>query len=451
MDMPLVPATPVPLLQWDNVSFGYQRDEPLFQGVSFTIQRGEMVSLLGPNGAGKTSLIRLTSGTVSPTSGSIFLNGKLLGDLSRRTTARAIAVVPQEVTMPFAYTVRQMIELGRTPHLQTFSWGMLGHDDRYHVDRALTLTKTADMADRLFNELSGGERQRVLVAMALSQNPDLLLLDEPTAHLDVRHQLEVLELISHLNRETGLTVLASLHDLNLAARYFPRLLLFQRGIVADGPPSSTLDPALLEQVYHVRVHVGIMRGSRHFSIAAPGEDVTARGLPVRPRVHVVAGGGTGDLVMRALTEADIPFTAGALNIGDSDMTLAERLAVTVITEAPFAAIGPQARRATLAAMRDAGQVIICPIPLGQGNIALLAATRQAMMDGTRVMLFEPTWVSDPNADQSLTLKEILRTRDYADGAGIAAYLELLTLGAIIVSDSVTLIQQCHLYATGSRV
>ena len=146
----------------------------------------------------------------------------------------------------------------------------------------MAATSVAELADRSFNELSGGERQRVLVALALAQTPRLLLLDEPTAHLDIHHQIEVLELVARLNRETGLTVLASLHDLNLAARYFPRLILFQRGIVADGPPSTALDPALLGAVYAMPVQGGILRGARHLSVLPP-TDALSRGMRRRGR------------------------------------------------------------------------------------------------------------------------------------------------------------------------
>ncbi|MBF6592692.1 MAG: ABC transporter ATP-binding protein, partial [Ktedonobacterales bacterium] len=349
--------TAEPLVRCAGVTFGYDPAAAVVRDVTFAIPSGAMVGLLGPNGAGKTSLLRLLSGAQQPQAGTISFGGSNLSALSRREAAQAIAVVPQDLTMPFAYTVRQMVEMGRTPHLRLLGWGMLESADRAAVDRALVETHTRDLANRVFNELSGGERQRVLVAMALAQTPRLLLLDEPTAHLDVRHQIDVLELVARLNRATGLTVLASLHDLNLAARYFPRLILFQRAIIADGPPSAVLAPDLLEQVYHVRVQVGILRGARHLSILPPGADTAAGESAPHPQAHVVAGGGTGDLVMRALVEAGIPFTAGALNVGDSDHALAEHLALAVISEPPFAPVSEQSQRATIEAMQAAGTVM----------------------------------------------------------------------------------------------
>src|SRR5438045_7346620 len=129
------------------------------------------------------------------------------------------------------------------------------------------------LAKRIFNELSGGERQRVIVAMALAQQPKLLLLDEPTAHLDIKYQIDVLELVQRLNRERGVTVIAAMHDLNLAARYFPRLILFQRGVVADAGPAEVLDPKLLSRVYDVNVQVGILRGAEHLSVLRPSDEI----------------------------------------------------------------------------------------------------------------------------------------------------------------------------------
>src|SRR5262249_13042830 len=161
--------------------------------------------------------------------------------------------VPQDFSAQFAYTVRQIVALGRMPYR-----GILGVErdcDRRAVEEALVATGVVNLAERVFNELSGGERQRVLVALAIGQRRPSVLLDEPTAHLDIKHQIEVLELLRRLNRMRGLTVLAALHDLNLAARYFPRLILFRNAVVAEGAPARVLDGALLSRVYETPVQV----------------------------------------------------------------------------------------------------------------------------------------------------------------------------------------------------
>src|SRR5207245_5252151 len=161
------------------------------------------------------------------------------------------------------------------------------------------------------NELSGGDRERVMMSMALAQQPILLLLDEPTSHLDIKYQIETLELVQHLNRQRGVTVIAAMHDLNLAARYFPRLLLFQRGIVADAAPAEVLEPGVLRRVYGVDVQVGILRGAEHISVLPPGSEIAEEDLfrerGQRPLVHVMAGGGTGGMERRACAGGHMTF------------------------------------------------------------------------------------------------------------------------------------------------
>src|SRR6266487_4200333 len=290
-----------PFLVVEGVTFGYGR-EPLLYNVHVQVQAGEMVGLLGPNGSGKTTLLRLLSGVYRPQHGRILLEGYDLLQWSRRTVARRIAVVPQELHMPFAFTVEQMVSLGRTPFVDFL--GSLGERDKNMVKDALQAAAIESLADRIFNQLSGGERQRVMIAMALAQEPRLLLLDEPTSHLDIKFQIETLELVQRLNWERGVTVIAAMHDLNLAARYFPRLLLFQRGIVADAGPAEVLEPGLLGRVYGINVQVGILRGAQHLSILPPSDEVSEEeGVSsVQPQVLVMAGGGSGELLMRDLAD-----------------------------------------------------------------------------------------------------------------------------------------------------
>jgi len=322
-----------PALAFESVSFGYGRRQ-VVRDVTFQMAAGEMVGLLGPNGAGKSTLLGLGAGTLRPMRGVVRLQGDDVNGLSRREVARRLAVAPQEFTVQFAYTVRQIVELGRMPHHDLLS--MPRHEDARAIGMALEAADIEHLADRIFNDLSGGEKQRVIVALTLAQEAPILLLDEPTTHLDIRYQIEILELLRKLNGERKLTVLAALHDLNLAARYFPRLILFHETIIVDGPPARVLDAELLSAVYETPVRVGILRGEDHLSVLPPGQ---ANPLVWQPEklssgeaamVHVIAGGGSGELMMRALVDADIAFSAGPLNAGDSDYTLAQRLAVSCI-------------------------------------------------------------------------------------------------------------------------
>jgi len=230
-----------------QVCFGY--DGPaVLRDITLRIGDGERVAILGPNGVGKTTLLKLLSGTPAPNQGSILLDGRELRAVPRRELARQIAVVPQDLAIPFAFTAREIVELGRTPHLGMLQ-GFRAHD-RQAVERAMELTDTTRLGDRIINELSGGERQRVIIAMALAQEPQILLLDEPTHLLDITRQAEILDLVTKLNRDRGLTVVAAIHDLNLAGAYFHRLIILHQGkVLAEGPPEAVLRAEIVEKAY----------------------------------------------------------------------------------------------------------------------------------------------------------------------------------------------------------
>lgn len=249
------------LLSAQKIEFGYNGHDVLHH-VDLALPTGRLMALLGPNGSGKTTLLKVLCGILLARAGSVTWNGRNLATLKRRDIAKRIALVPQELTVPFAFTVEEMVLLGRTPHVRP----LLGESSRDHdaVERALQLTETRSLAHRVYGELSGGERQRVVIAMALAQiddadsegAPAVLLLDEPTVHLDINHQIEILELIRKLNRERGLTVLATMHDLNLASLYFDRLILLNEGrIVTEGSPREVLSKERVHQVFGANVLV----------------------------------------------------------------------------------------------------------------------------------------------------------------------------------------------------
>jgi iron complex transport system ATP-binding protein len=429
------------LLEVRGITFGYGH-QPLFYDVDLQVRAGEMVGLLGPNGAGKTTLLRLLSGVLSPQQGQVLLEGHDLRQWGRRGAARLIAVVPQELHVPFAFTVEHMVSLGRTPFISLF--GLQTKHDQAIIQQAMSVTEIIPLAGRVFNELSGGERQRVMIGMALAQEPRLLLLDEPTSHLDIKYQVDILELIQQLNRELGVTVVASMHDLNLAARYFPRLVLFQHGIVADASPTEVLEPRLLRRVYGVNVQVGILRGAQHLSVLPPGSDETdeEHGPSQQALVLVMAGGGSGELLMRALADAHVPFIAGALNIGDSDHTLALHLAEEVITEQPYAPISPAALEQVHSSLARVALLILCPVPIGPGNLALLREAVSAALQGVRVLILTPS-LSDArpagatkcNEEEPEMLQRTgIASRDYTSGEGVKLVGELLQTGATVAES-----------------
>src|SRR5260221_2526074 len=422
------------VLEVCGVTFGYGR-QPLFNDVYLQVQVGEMVGLLGPNGAGKTTLLRLLSGVLSPQQGQVLLEGRDLRQWGRRGAAQHIAAVPQELDVPFAFTVEHMVSLGRTPFISLL--GSQTKHDLAIIQQAMSAAEVTLLAGRVFNELSGGERQRVLVAMALAQEPRLLLLDEPTSHLDIKYQIDILELVQRLNRERGVTVIAAMHDLNLAARYFPRLLLFQRGVIADAGPAEVLEPRLLKRVYGVNVQVGILRGAQHLSVLPPGSAVgdDERQWEGEPQVLVMAGGGAGELLMRALADASIPFLGGTLNIGESDHTLALRLASEVITEQPYAPISPATLEQVHTSLLRMKLLVLCPVPIGPGNLSLLQAALGARHSEITVLILVPDIGGGQvsTADQQLQ-RTAIAERDYTNGEGLRLMRELLQAGASVVGS-----------------
>ena len=240
-------------LQFQRAYFSYL-DGLVLHNINLSVEAGEMVGLLGPNGSGKTTLIKLASGVLKPNQGEIRLDGSSLSQLGRKSIARSVAVVPQLFNVPFAFTTTEVVMLGRTPFLRAFTEE--SEVDKQFVSNALELVGISELRERRFDELSGGERQKVILAMALAQQPKLLLLDEPTMHLDITHQIETLELIRRLNVEQGLTVIAAMHDLNLASLYFDRLILLKKGkISADGTPAEVLTEDEIREVFSASVRV----------------------------------------------------------------------------------------------------------------------------------------------------------------------------------------------------
>jgi iron complex transport system ATP-binding protein len=242
-----------PRLEARGLVAGYG-DRVVLHGIDLAISSGESVALVGPNGSGKTTLLRALSGVLRPVGGDVLLDGMSLGTRSSRERARRIATVPQTFATPFAFSAREIVALGRTPYVSLF--GRMSTADREAVETAMRQTESVELAERPFAELSAGERQRVLVAMALAQGADVLLLDEPMAHLDIAHQLRTFAAIVPLVASRGLAVIAALHDLALAASRFGRLLVMDEGrLVADGAPRRILTAGLLDEVFDVDAEI----------------------------------------------------------------------------------------------------------------------------------------------------------------------------------------------------
>ncbi|MBE9009220.1 ABC transporter ATP-binding protein [Pseudanabaenaceae cyanobacterium LEGE 13415] len=240
----------MPILETQKLTGGYA-DRTIVHDVHLTLRTGEWLSLVGANGSGKSTLLRLLSRILAPAEGIVLLDGKAIHQQSPRIVAQQLSLLPQQQTIPEGLTVEQLVALGRAPHQAWWQWE-LSSIDREKVRTAIAQTQLQNFVDRSVEELSGGERQRAFLALALAQEPKVLLLDEPTTYLDVHYQLELLELLRNLNQGNQLTIITVLHELNLAARYSDRIALLKEGcLTAIDQPRKVLTPDLLAEVFGI--------------------------------------------------------------------------------------------------------------------------------------------------------------------------------------------------------
>ncbi|WP_256760232.1 ABC transporter ATP-binding protein [Cohnella sp. WQ 127256] len=241
------------VLKAESIQFGYD-NRNIVENFDLNIQQGEMASIVGPNGSGKSTVLRLLTRLAQPRSGVVFLEGEALARMNTKKVARKLTMLPQIQDHNLDLTVRDLVRQGRHPHLKWYEECRNEHEDI--VDWALTMTNLTELQYRSIYTLSGGERQRAWIAMAVAQTPHTLLLDEPTTYLDVAHQLEVMELLQHLNRQQGITIIMVLHDLNQAARYSDRIIAMKDGtIVSQGTPQEVYIPSFFSQVFGIEAKV----------------------------------------------------------------------------------------------------------------------------------------------------------------------------------------------------
>jgi iron complex transport system ATP-binding protein len=303
-------------------SFG---EVSVLAGVDIAVESGEFVGLVGPNGAGKTTLLRLLNGLFEPDDGRVSLDGTNLQDLSSRASSQRVATVPQNSSMNFSFTAEQIVEMGRTPHRSRLDWS----DESDAVEAALERTEMLALRDRAIDDLSGGERQRVLLARALAQDPEVLVLDEPTASLDINHQRRVLELVADLVSE-GRGAVAAIHDLDLAARFCDRLLLLADGeIRVRGPPGDVVADAGVETAFATRTAV-----TTDPVTETPRVTPVSAG-PATGRIHVLGHGPTARRAVGTCWRAGYDVSVGPVPEGDVAAELARDLGCPVVSVPAF--------------------------------------------------------------------------------------------------------------------
>ncbi len=334
-----------------DLSVGYSAD--VLSNVNLEVRRGEAVAILGPNGSGKTTLLKTIATILKPLKGVVYVDGKDAFRMSAGELARRLSVTLTERIDAGYMTGFEVVALGRYPYLDAF--GNLSKEDEDVVMECLKLVNALNLKDKPFLEMSDGERQKIMIARALAQKPEVILLDEPTSFLDAKHRIEIMLLLRKI-AENGVAVLLTTHDVELALRLCDKVILVSKGrVVVHGEPEDVLNSRTLREVYG---------SDRAVFVESTGAfELTCRG---DAKVHVVCGGGSGVKVMRALARRGIPFTAGVLHEGDMDFFIAQSCAKQCVVERAFEKISEE--KLELAKKLVRGKVIIdTGFPVGELN------------------------------------------------------------------------------------
>ncbi|MEB3196529.1 MAG: ABC transporter ATP-binding protein [Candidatus Sericytochromatia bacterium] len=397
---------------------------PVLAGVDLRLDEAEFVGLLGANGVGKSTLLRALAGLSALQGGQVALMGRSLADCDARALARLRAYLPQHQALETGWRVDQAVAIGRAPH--QWGWGVWpGAEDRRQVQRAMQQAGILDLQHRRMETLSGGQRQRVHLARALAQATPILMLDEPTAHLDLSHQLAFYDLVRSTVSTSGVMVLAVLHDLNLAAQFCDRLVVLggtPARVMADGPPGQVLSRDLVAKAFGVDVQIRFHPDSgRPYLLPQAGRPDGVSRLPVAVRArglirwHVVCGGGSAAAPLRDLTAWGVDVRVGVVNALDSDEWLAEQLGVRCLTEAPFSPIGEETGQALAQALGTSDAVVVTEVAWGSGNVANLRLLLSRMRAPEPPALF-------------LLGGETLSARDFTGGEAARLWEQLKGLG-----------------------
>jgi iron complex transport system ATP-binding protein len=386
----------------------------VLSGVNLEVHPGDFMGIIGPNGSGKTTLLKSISRVLKPHGGSILIDKTDIYAIKPVEVAKKMAVVPQDSTVGFNFSVLDVVLMGRNPHMGRFQ--METAKDLEIARKAMELTNTWNLAERPIHELSGGEKQRVIIARALAQEPKILLLDEPMSHLDIINQLEIMDLVKSLCVKNGLIVLAVIHDLNMAARYCNKVLMLKAGqVFASGEVEEVLTSENIRNVFAVNtiIRKNLVTNSLYVIPLSPNKPSAEK----KCTVHLICGAGTGTALMKALLDEGYFVTAGVLSILDSDFESCELLKIPVITDTPFSNITDKSHMSNLKMINNASIVVLTSVPFGLGNLRNLEAAKEALKHGIL------TYVIDEVPVES---------RDFTGGKATKLMSELKEGGAIFV-------------------
>jgi iron complex transport system ATP-binding protein len=411
------------ILKVENLNFAYD-GIPVIADLSFSISKGSFISILGPNGSGKSTLINLLSKVLKGYTGSIEVFGNDIKNLNPRSISKLISVVPQYSNPGFDFTVEEMVLMGRFPYISRF--GREKHSDFLIAGSVMKKTGISSLAGKKFNELSGGEKQRVIIAQTLVQDTPVVFLDEPTSHLDINFQIEMMELFLELNRNEGKTIIGVFHDINLASNYSSTAIFLRQGkIYASGEISSVITRENIRNVFKSDVYVGKnpftgkLYISPTFAADTLEHDDERKEKNIKIKVHVIGGGGAASPILNLLYNKGYMLTCGVVNNFDTDLDTAEMLGISYVSEAPFSPISLYSADKNLEFIRASDIVILPAIAFGHGNFSNLVSVREAIDMGKKVIVITG---------------EAIAKRDYTDGKSQKLYEEILEKGVISVDN-----------------
>ena len=372
-------------LQLDHLSVGYNT-VPVIEDINLDIQKGEVIALIGPNGAGKSTILKTIARDLVKISGEIELDTKNLLSYSFKDLSRKMAVILTERIKVELMTCRDIVGTGRYPY--TGRLGILSREDEQKVYEALETVHAVDLADRDFNAISDGQKQRILLARAICQEPELILLDEPTSFLDVRHKLELLSILTRMARKKGITVITSLHEIDLAEKVADRIVTVKgKDVFGFGKPEDIFEEERIRNLYEIdNGFFDPMFGS--IELQKPQGDV--------PRIFVLAGNGSGIPIFRTFQRKNIPFATGILFTNDVDYQLARLFATEVITEEPFSEIGDASLTRAKELIKSCEKVIDAGCRIGTSNQRMQELIDFAESEGK---LFGPEILSEMKAEE----------------------------------------------------
>ena len=355
-----------------DLTVGYGK-KSVVNNINQEFSKGEFISLLGPNGSGKTTILRTLSRLLSPIKGVVRINGLELDAFKQNELAKTLSVVLTQRINPGLVTTREFVALGRYPH--TGFLGRLTGQDKLKTDEALKMVNANGLADRYFGELSDGEKQKIVLARALAQEPEIMILDEPTLHLDLKHRIEVMSILQKFCREKGITVIVSLHDVDIALRVSDKVIMVKNGkIMLWGPPEEVLETETISELYDL----DSARFSKHLGTIEVKSDCRSGS------VYVAAGAGKATGMFRLLAKHGFNISTGIIHENDIDFHVARGVGAEVVAEKPFVAVGMENYIRAVNIMEKADHIVDTGVPVHELNKLNADVIRHALKQGKKV-------------------------------------------------------------------